>query len=55
MRQVACVVAGEAPAITQTHPHQIKTRVPIDFSRNFHNGKIYDRQTSDPFVQIESL
>src|SRR5258708_24645088 len=51
MLKLACVVAGEAHATKQTHPHQTKTRVTIDFSKNFHNGKIYDRQTSDPLYK----
>jgi len=52
MRQVACVVAGGSPATIQTHLYRIKTRVTTDFSRNFHNGKIYYRQTSDPLYQL---
>jgi len=40
--------AGESPATTQTQPSQIKTRVPIDFSRNFHNRKMGDHPASNP-------
>src|ERR1700731_1855940 len=48
MRQVACVVAGDSPATnTNTSPLN-QNRVVIDFSRNFHNGKIYVRRTSNP-------
>jgi len=47
-RGVKSKAAGEPPATRQTHSSLIKTRVPIDFSRNFHNRKMGDHPASNP-------